>query len=273
MLFLPFHLPFLVFPLVLLLVFCLAKGSCRRGGAPIGLILLVVLGGFLMIGLRMSRIRSDFGGVPAIVRVSPARVQVATPAARASTGPSSQTSKLWIDDWTAFTNSSRFSGFRVESSDTCATEAESLNEAIQAAARDLYTVVSTRPEVQSRTMIPNQSNLLMQQVTSAVVSQEVVAEQFIRTTEKSYGTLWKTFLLIDTSPSKINPLVRRINQQVSATQKRTLTTAGSIAATMLVVLLLYAFLNTVTKGYFIWRLRAAVILVLIAGVLVFCSIV
>jgi uncharacterized membrane protein YdcZ (DUF606 family) len=41
----------------------------------------------------------------------------------------------------------------------------------------------------------------------------------------------------------------------------------SLAGLIGVIFLLYSFLNSATKGYFVWRLRAVATLVLIAAVL------
>jgi len=43
---------------------------------------------------------------------------------------------------------------------------------------------------------------------------------------------------------------------------------GAVAGLAVVIGLLYAFINAVTKGYFMWRLRAVALLVAIAAVLI-----
>jgi hypothetical protein len=43
---------------------------------------------------------------------------------------------------------------------------------------------------------------------------------------------------------------------------------GSVAAFLAVIVLLYLLVNSLTKGYFVWRLRAGALLLTIAGILV-----
>lgn len=279
---------------VLLVLLKVLFGPERRNKfwGSFGLVIALVV--LCLSALRMHR---DFGGGPRIVRMeqippnligSQQALQqrgirsMTIPATQtgndwslrtfsdATDAPTTQISQLWVDDWQAYLNSTNFRGFRAESSDVSVTELESRGQAIHHASEVL--MQSLAGDSRIRQLMRNTSanrEMIRQQIEFAIQSGSVIVSQCVRTTEKSYGTLWKTYLLIDTSPAKLDPLVRQLTQQLAVHRKEKLTAAASIGATMLVVLLLYAFLNTVTKGYFIWRLRAGVILVLIAGVLIF----
>lgn len=260
-------LPFFIFPIGIALLFMMVGGGCRRSAGRRALcIVAIALGAVWLVG--QSRHRALTVAQQSWMPTAPTAYVVHT------SGPATQTAQLWIDDWNAFVNSSHFSGFRAESTDVCPTEQESRAEAAGNAVDILMQRVSNDPRVdQALARLNGSREMIKQRLASAIQSGSLVEGQYIHTTEKPYGTLYKTYLLIDTSAEKLNPLIQQLNRQIVAQRRQTLTAAGSIAATVLVVLLLYAFLNTVTKGYFIWRLRAAVILALIAGVLIFCSIV
>jgi hypothetical protein len=233
----------------------------------LGMALLVLLG-------WANRFHTHFSGWPRLERSSRAQVHSPPlpPAVRTSgvrgvrpaTGPATQTSWLWVNDWSAFVSSTNFNGFRAESSDSCPTDSESRREAIADATRGLTQIVQAHP----RLTRPLGRGEIERQITAALQEGSLIQGRYVHRTDKSYGSLYKTYLLVDTSPARLDPLVKRLNQQISAQRRQTLTAAGSTAATILVVLLLYAFLNTVTKGYFVWKLRAAALLMMIAAVMV-----
>ena len=59
--------------------------------------------------------------------------------------PTTQISNLWIEDWPQFVNTTHWQGFRAESSDTCVTEAEARQEAINNAATSMSQLVLADP--------------------------------------------------------------------------------------------------------------------------------
>lgn len=240
--------------------------SCRRRGGPVGFLLLVAA--IAVFAFAMRRVRTDFGGWPRIERVAPAS-SILLPTLSPSTPPTTQASEAWVSDWGTYLRETSFKGFRAESSDTCVTPGEAVEQAIRTAAERVYAMVKNRPELANRPMLPNRrgEDLLMQELVHAIASEQLIVDQTMLRTEKSYGTLWKSYLLIDTSPQRLNPLVKNIGRTLATDRRQTYAAAGSIAATMVVVLLLYAFLNTVTKGYFIWRLRATALLLMIVVVM------
>lgn len=290
----------LFIPILLLAVLfgAVLMSSNRRGAKFVMLTML----GLLLVATAMFgvRLRSDFGpGGPPVARRGPmppnyydAQLDLQQRGMRSMTIPaqtsqpwtietdapatqsaqSQRSSQLWVADWQAYRNNTNFNGFRVESSDTSPTAQASLEEARRQAVSELQRMLLSDPRV-SRAMgnLRMSRPVLTQRIEAEIRTGSMVVGQSVHSIDKSYGTLWKTYLLIDTSPGAMNRLVGQITRDANLQRRQVFTTAGSLAALMLVIVLLYAFLNTVTKGYFVWKLRAAVILVLIAGVLVFCA--
>lgn len=258
--------PFFAVMLMLVLagvIVVLLFGSSRRSGKIWAIVALVIAMAAVAFIAGVFVVRSS-GRLPVVVMPQPRPELRKFPVHAPATIPATQTNWLWVNDWSAFVSTTNFNGFRAESTDSAPTDSDSRTEAINDAARGLTQMVLAHPRL---TRPLAQRNDIERQVTAVLNSGSLINGRYVYRTDRSYGSLYKTYLLIDTSPSKLDPLVRQINQQISVTRQRNLTAAGSVAATVLVVLLLYAFLNTVTKGYFVWKLRAAMILLMIGAVM------
>lgn len=265
-------IPFWLLLLVLLVVICGPFRRCRPGRV----ILLIAL---ICIGIHFVRgqIRQSS---PQAVYVPSAEIAPPTPtpgivisnaAMRPFPASTTQPHLMWIDDWDQYVATTQFKGFRVSSSDTAPSQADALNESINAAAGQLMAVMMNQPAIQTRSQTPGFSSLLHQQALASIVSREVVAGQSTWSIDKSYGTLWKSWMLIDTSPARIATLNQNVLRVAGSVRTQRLAGFVTTAALLAVIVLLYGFLNVVTKGYFIWRLRAVAILVLIAGLLAVCA--
>lgn len=96
----------------------------------------------------------------------------------------------------------------------------------------------------------------------------LVRDTFVQRFQRPYGDVWQASILVDASPEMIGRLVEsysRVARSENSTRLTGFATAGAMAV---VLVLLYAFTNAVTKGYFMWRLRAGALLAAIAGVLI-----
>ncbi len=185
--------------------------------------------------------------------------------------------KPWADDRIAFVNREPKQKWLIaESPRPCITEREADEEALQVAAAELWPAVREQMQLDARgkTKIMVTPEYAVQQIGSALSRGIGVKDQFVQRFTRPYGNVWRKMLLIDASPQSIQAISRHIssvawadrddkiqqrNEQVAA--------AGSTLALVGVIVLLYFFVNAVTKGYFVWRLRAIALLVAIAGIL------
>jgi hypothetical protein len=96
--------------------------------------------------------------------------------------------------------------------------------------------------------------------------QRAVAEQFVQQVKPVYGGVWRAGVLVPAAQQQ--DVVFRAVSMVEQDRRRSAGTLLSVAALALVIVLLYFFLNAVTKGYFRFSLRAGAILLLAVGIVV-----
>jgi hypothetical protein len=156
---------------------------------------------------------------------------------------------------------------RVQSSDTAPQE-RAYQEAVEAAIVELGPIVRSRAGLTPSQARALGSNRINTHIAAAVRSGQIVAEDYERRTDRSYGTTWKHYILMDTSPARLEPIVQRIRGDARMQLVNEATAWGSLGALLGVIVLLYVFLNAATRGYFAWRLRAAAVMLVIVAVLV-----
>jgi len=84
-----------------------------------------------------------------------------------------------------------------------------------------------------------------------------ILDRFVQSFEGTAGKIWRQALLIDASAGKLKKLAR---QKAVIAQARKMTWARmffSIAGLIVLITVVYAFLNAATKGYYAWSLRIA----------------
>jgi hypothetical protein len=263
------HIALIPTTMVIILIVLLASG-CSRTRVVCGAFMtwffciaaIFIGGGFLL------RFINDG---PSLARIMPTTFRVTARhvlrQSLPSTHPTTQISNLWLEDWSNFVKTTHWNGFRAESSDTCVTEAESRQQAIDNAATTLSQMAVADPafaDTRSRDAV---SQSLKNEIASHLQSGEFISDQVVRKIEKSYGTLYKSYLLIDAPNSTVASLNQFARDTLSQTKSNEVTTWASTAGLFLVIVLLYAFLNAATKGYFVWKLRAAALMMLIVAVL------
>ena len=114
---------------------------------------------------------------------------------------------------------------------------------------------------------PDRTDLRVEHLTRAMQGGRLVADKFIQRLERPYGAVWRCAVLVDGSSQMIQPLAVGVagierNRRVSL-----LRSAVSIAGMFAVICVLYFILNAATRGYYVWSLRAVMIVAAMAGVL------
>lgn len=178
--------------------------------------------------------------------------------------------KPWADDFGAFVNRDKGRQWMLaESPRPCISEAEANQQAIEAAALELWPAVREQMRVNAigRSKIMVSQQFVVDQVESALSRGVGITDRLVQQFERPYGKVWKQSLLIDQSKGTIDRYAREISAVARADRAQQVGTWGSTAALVSVIVLLYFFVNAVTKGYFVWRLRAVALLVAIAGIL------
>jgi hypothetical protein len=144
----------------------------------------------------------------------------------------------------------------------CLSEAEAANSARTDAARRLYPLMVRRlGPTRSETALLRK--LVWNDIQNARLESDRFAEQFSR----PYGKVWTESVLLDVSPARIDPLVEQYRHQIDARHLQLRRHAGIGGFVIAATAMLYLLLNSVTKGYFTFRLRLAAMFI-VAAVLI-----
>jgi hypothetical protein len=162
--------------------------------------------------------------------------------------------KPWVEDFSGFLNTRPNSRFVIaKSSDSCMTEAEANNQAIQIACTQVANILGQIPLRRSGVPVS-----FAKPVDSAdILEGGFILDRFVQSFEGTAGKIWRQALLVDASPDKLKNLAQR-KTMIARVRKRHF--AGmffSIAGLIVLITVVYAFLNAATKGYYTWSLRIA----------------
>jgi hypothetical protein len=183
--------------------------------------------------------------------------------------------KPWADDWTLYRNANSQKRYMLASSgQPCSSEQEALDAARKDAVDQLYPIMRDTMNANaalSKEVVRVTPEWIRNRLAYSVksnASKVLVPDTFVQRFSRPYGEVWQASMLIDASQPNIQKLNQSYNQHATSQSKKRTSTFGALAGIAIVIGLMYAFINAVTKGYFMWRLRAVAILVVIAVVLV-----
>ena len=153
--------------------------------------------------------------------------------------------KPWVDNFTEFLNNKPNSRFLVaRSSESCLSEAEANQQAMNNACSEVGSLL---------TNLKNPNKLS----SNDILENGMVIDRFVQSFEGTAGKIWRQALLIDVSKEKLNQLVRHKTIIARARKFGFIRTISSIAGLFILIIIVYAFLNAATKGYYTWSLRIA----------------
>jgi hypothetical protein len=173
--------------------------------------------------------------------------------------------KPWVEDFSDFLNTRPNSRFIIaKSSDSCITEAEANRQALENACAQITKMLG-----QASRKLPAVPAPFARPVNSAdILEGDFILDRFAQSFEGTAGSIWRQALLIDTSTDKLTQLA---HQKALTARARKMSWAKmflSIFGLLILITVVYAFLNAATKGYYVWSLRVAgIVLALIAIIL------
>ena len=191
--------------------------------------------------------------------------------------------KPWVADFTTFEHAQPQRHWIVGRSTKLASgQDEALALARRDAARELSSRVIERLRVRNRgraDRILVSEAFIVTHINSALSNRHHIEDSFAQRLESTSGEVWKAWVLAEASPENVDALASYVSEaaraQAAATKARQAEQArgwGSVAGFLGVILLLYMLINALTKGYFLWRLRAAALLLSIVGILIVLAI-
>ena len=186
--------------------------------------------------------------------------------------------KPWADDWAAFKNANpKVRHLLAESRQLYPSEAEALASARADAVEQLVPIIKQAMNASaarsSGEKIIVTDEWVRERVKSSIERNTyslLIPDQFIQRYSRPYGDVWRVQLLVDASTKNVGDLVKAYNVVANAQFGTKARGFGALGGTILILVLVYAFVNSFTRGYFVWRLRAvALLLAIVAALVVF----
>ncbi len=176
--------------------------------------------------------------------------------------------KPWVEDLAGFLNTKPNSRFIIaKSTDSCITEAEANRQAVEHACTQVAKMLGQASQRLSR--VPNP-------FTQKVFSKDIheggfILDRFAQSFEGTAGRIWRKALLIDASAGKLKQLAQRKSLMARARKMNWARMLLSIVGLLILISLVYAFLNAATKGYYVWSLRIAGIVLALVVIILFLA--
>jgi hypothetical protein len=111
---------------------------------------------------------------------------------------------------------------------------------------------------------------LRRDLLAAMARNELIVDRFAQELQGDFGRVWRATVLIDYDPDSLAAMLNRSRATVGAKQRQR--TAGMLATGLmfLVIVVVYFTLNELTKGYFVWSLRATTFAMLLMIAIAAC---
>jgi hypothetical protein len=160
--------------------------------------------------------------------------------------------KPWVDDFSGFLNTNPNSRLLIaKSSESCLSESEANQQAMNDACKQVGPLL---------TNIRNPVKLSYNDIRES----DMILDRFVQSFDGAAGKIWRQALLIDASTDKLTQLARREADMAQARRMNWARMFFSIAGLLVLITVVYVFLNAATKGYYAWSLRiAGIVLALI----------
>ncbi len=173
--------------------------------------------------------------------------------------------KPWVEDFSGFLNTKPNSRFIIaKSADSCLTEAEANRQAVE----DACTQVTEMLGQASRGLYGTPTPFARPVNSADILEGDFILDRFVQSFRGTAGKIWRQALLIEASAEKLTQLA---HQKAVTARARKMTWARmslSIVGLLVLITVVYAFLNAATKGYYVWSLRVAgIVLALIVIIL------
>jgi len=171
--------------------------------------------------------------------------------------------KPWIEDFATFASNRPQQAFIIaRSTGTCTSESEARLQAMRDASQQVMHIVWNRgsrggPPARDASWISS----------SDLQENGLVVDTFVQSFEGSVGKIWRQAVLLDVSGSKVTQLFRLKSGEVRRVRESWARMGLSGVGVILLIGVIYFFLNMATRGYYEWSLRIASMVLAVVGVL------
>jgi len=162
--------------------------------------------------------------------------------------------KPWAEDFSVFLNTRPNSRFIIaKSAESCMTEAEANHQSVQNACAQVADMLGqTLPR---RSGVP--VSFAKPVDSTDILEGNFILDRFVQSFNGTAGKIWRQALLVDVSAEKLKNLAQRKAIIAQARKTSFARMFFSIVGLILLITVVYAFLNAATKGYYVWSLRIA----------------
>jgi hypothetical protein len=180
--------------------------------------------------------------------------------------------KPWVDQFDLFVSSHPERTLLRANCKTFANdESSAYRDAVEAAADALLprtmTLLRAEPDPALRHAPEDR---VRQQLLASLQHDYFVADRFSQELEGRFGKVWRATLLVEFEPDELTDRAHRGYFVQLSEQRREMATGLAVVLMLGLVVALYIVLNELTKGYFVWNLRAATMLALLTMAVAFC---
>jgi len=167
------------------------------------------------------------------------------------------TEKTWVENFADYINRNPQNHWLLaRSKSSCQSETEARAQAMQNACELIAPhVIKTKKSKPNSKILPDD-----------ILNHGFIVDRFAQSLQGSTSQIWREAILIDATPAKINALAQKFNQRQAQRRRTWLNQAGSLAAMLALICLVYVFLNFATKGYYTVALRIAMAILVIVGI-------
>ena len=162
--------------------------------------------------------------------------------------------KPWVEDFSGFLNTRPNSRFIIaKSTEGCMNEAEANQQAFQNACSQVADMIGqTLPR---RSGVP--VSFAKPVDSTDILEGSFILDRFVQSFNGTAGNIWRQALLVDVSAEKLKNLAQRKAIIAQARKTGFARMLFSILGLIVLITVVYAFLNAATKGYYVWSLRIA----------------
>lgn len=177
--------------------------------------------------------------------------------------------KPWVEDFSGFLNAHSDAHFMlVRSTESCVSEAQANSQAVQNACAHLTEVLVERLQRKPGPFARIRGEWPPLRVSSAeLLEGDFIVDRFVQSFDGTAGKIWRQALLVDASPDKLRHLAAQKAAQARVAKRTWAGMLFSVGGLLVLIIAVYAFLNAATRGYYVWSLRiAGIVLALIGAV-------
>jgi hypothetical protein len=181
-------------------------------------------------------------------------------------------SKPWCDDFNRWRNTHDAASWILgESEDFCPSRQESVDQAMRNAGSHVREPVSRellRSAKRQPDWLRQQTDLyrwLDDEAYHRLKAGDLQTDVFTQEFKRPYGSVYRSAVLVHVPPEKARDLLDAYLSQAGAQRVSMLRTLASAAGLLVLIAAVYGFLSAATRGYYVWSVRLATVVLAAAG--------